>query len=203
MTVEQQRRAAPCGINQVRPIEAARRPRPEPRSRDRSTRRRPCRRGLAAPARSRSASSRARSSAYCASSTGSREQLQHRPTALEGARPRSHRRSSAAARPDLLGRPDVEPALLALAVGIQRRREATLDRCSRSASIHSQVSIAIRRASGDPGQPPPVGVHPGQQSVVVQHLLEVRHDPARRPRSSGQSRRRAGRTCRRAPSARR
>ena len=44
-----------------------------------------------------------------------------------------------------------------------------------------------------------VEVRDGEQRVVVEHLLEVRHEPARRRSSSGGSRRRAGRTCRRAP----
>ncbi len=54
-----------------------------------------------------------------------------------------------------------------------------------------------------PRAPPQVGVDRGQQRVVVEHLLEVRHGPAAELRCSGRSRRRAGHRCPRGPSPRR
>ena len=52
--------------------------------------------------------------------------------------------------------------------------------------------VAVARVAG---QLPGVQVDPRELGVVVEHLLEVRDQPARRPSSSGGSRRRAGRAC--------
>ena len=77
--------------------------------------------------------------------------------------------------------PDVEQALTvptvrAGAVGVEGGGEASLG----GAHLPEQPSGGLQRhpaGEGRPGRPPPVGVHPQQQGVVVQHLLEVRHDP--------------------------
>ena len=58
---------------------------------------------------------------------------------------------------------------------------------------------AIARVTG---QCPGVQVDPRELGVVVEHLLEVRDEPVRRPSSSGGSRHRAGRGSRRRPSRR-
>ncbi len=66
--------------------------------------------------------------------------------------------------------------LLALAVRVERRGEAAL----RGAQVGDQEVAGLLR---DPppermaGGPPPMEVRPGEQRVVVQHLLEVRDDP--------------------------
>ena len=76
----------------------------------------------------------------------------------------------------LLHRPDVEPALLALGVGVEGRVEAAL----------GAAHLAQRPVEGllaDPPEEvvmrdqPAVQVDAGQQRVVVQHLLEVGHEP--------------------------
>ncbi len=79
---------------------------------------------------------------------------------------------------DQLGRrPDVEPALDALGVGVQRRGEPAL--------VGAQ--LGQQEVGGLPGHPlaqrvaglpPPARVDAEQLGVVVEHLLEVRHHPA-------------------------
>ena len=80
--------------------------------------------------------------------------------------------------PHLLGRPDVEAALLALGVGVERRREAAL--------LLAQVAQRpVERLGADAGEERLAGdleavqVRARQQRVVVEHLLEVRDHPAR------------------------
>ena len=78
---------------------------------------------------------------------------------------------------ELLRGPDVERALSAVAVRVERRREAALG----GPQLGEQPVAGFFR---DParqraaGAPPQVRVHAGEQRVVVQHLLEVRYDPA-------------------------
>ena len=79
-------------------------------------------------------------------------------------------------RAELIGRPDVEGALRAVAVRIQSRGKAAF----RGAELGYQpvagpLGDAARQRAASP--PPQVRVDPGQQRVVVEHLLEVRHDP--------------------------
>ena len=77
---------------------------------------------------------------------------------------------------ELLRCPRVELALHALAVGIPRRGEAALG-CAHVAQhplgglAHDALCEWIAR------QTPPVEVDPQQQGIVVEHLLEMRHDP--------------------------
>ena len=81
-------------------------------------------------------------------------------------------------RPQLPGGPDVEPALLALAVGVERGGEAALG--GTQLPDHPRAGVGGHPAGQRRAGPPPqVRVGPGQQGVVVQHLLEVRDDPAR------------------------
>ncbi len=77
---------------------------------------------------------------------------------------------------ELRRRPHVGAPLLALGVGVERRDEPAL----RGSHVAQQESGDL---AGDPlGEgvargPPPVRVAAEQQGVVVEHLLEVRHDP--------------------------
>ena len=79
---------------------------------------------------------------------------------------------------ELVGRPHVEQALLALGVGVQGRHEAPLG----PAQLGEHP---VQRLRADPAQQivardlPPVQVGPRQQRVVVEHLLEVRDHPPR------------------------
>ena len=79
---------------------------------------------------------------------------------------------------ELGGRPDVEASLDALGVGVERGREPTVG----GAQLGEQE---VGRLPGDPlpervaGLPPPADVDAEQLRVVVEHLLEVRHHPAR------------------------
>ena len=79
-------------------------------------------------------------------------------------------------RGDLIGGPYVEPALLALGVGVEGGVEAS--------AVMAQVTqhkadglVQHLSEPGPAGQLPGVQVQPGEQGVVVQHLLEVGHDP--------------------------
>ena len=79
-------------------------------------------------------------------------------------------------RGQLIGGPHVEPALVALGVGVQRGGEPAL-------GGRQLAQAEVRGLAGDPlpqpvaGLPPPMQVRAQQQRVVVQHLLEVRHHP--------------------------
>ena len=93
---------------------------------------------------------------------------------------------SAARWPTSVRRPDVEPALLTFGVGVERRGEPAV--------VGQQVcDHPVARLDRDPagqrasGQSPPMGVHPSEQSVVVQHLLEVRHHPVVIDRVAGEA----------------
>ncbi len=79
--------------------------------------------------------------------------------------------------PQLGGPPDVELALLALAVGVQRRREPAL--LGPQLAQHPVAGLRGHPAGQlRAGAAPQVRVDPGEQGVVVEHLLEMRHDPA-------------------------
>ncbi len=140
--------------------------------------------------RARAASSLARSSASCASSS----------VELRGGDPRQHRRGvlevagighavrviEAPARPpgrarrfSCGGRPHVELALLALAVGVERRPQPAVaigqlaleERDGLHEDLARRASLARHREHR--------GVDAEQLGLVVQHLLEVRHQPLR------------------------
>ena len=101
-----------------------------------------------------------------------------------------------------VARPGERRALDAVGVGVlaggERAVGASSARgaCSRASPV---ATVAIARVAG---QRPRVHVDARELGVVVEHLLEVRHEPDRRRSSSGGSRRRAGRGCRRRPSRR-
>ena len=88
-------------------------------------------------------------------------------------------------RAQLGGVPDVELSLFALAVGVQRGREAAL---AGTQLAQHPVEGLRRHPAGQrrPGATPQVQVDPGEQRVVVEHLLEVRHDPVRVHRVPGE-----------------
>src|SRR5450756_338098 len=124
---------------------------------------------------------------------GVARELQHRAAVLEGAS-RCHREQLRRPGPvvrteyvDQLSRcPDVEPALLALAVRVVRRGKPAFRR--------GQVAQhPLGRLYPDPpgqrrpGRAPPVDVDPQQQGVVVEHLLEVRHHPGGVDRVAGEA----------------
>ena len=79
-------------------------------------------------------------------------------------------------RADLVERPHVVLALDALAVGVQRGGEAAL-------GLAQLAQRPVERLGADPleqrlaGDLEAVQVRAGEQGVVVEHLLEVRHDP--------------------------
>ncbi len=82
--------------------------------------------------------------------------------------------------------PHVEPALLAFAVGVFRGRHAT----ARQAQVVEHVADRLSRHLQEPGlagQLPAVHVEADQQGVVVEHLLEVRHQPGRVDRVAGEA----------------
>ena len=131
----------------------------------------------------RAASRRARVSCHQARVGGVLAQLQGRRAVLEGAaRGHGEQRGGAVAvlLPEHLrqlgGRPGVGQALDALGVGVERGGEPALGR----AQVAQQE---VGGLAGDPlgqrraGGPPQVDVDAQQLGVVVQHLLEVRHDP--------------------------
>ena len=79
-------------------------------------------------------------------------------------------------RARLVGRPHVEPALLAFAVGV----EAGAERAVGGAHLaHQPVDDAARHVAEAPlaGDPREVRVQAEQRAVVVEHLLEVRDAP--------------------------
>ena len=78
------------------------------------------------------------------------------------------------------GRPGVGQTLDAVRVGVQRRGEPALRRAQ---VAQQELRGLLRHPPGEGGMRArdagEVGVDPQQQRVVVEHLLEVRHDPAR------------------------
>ena len=114
--------------------------------------------------------------------------------------PRSSSSRPAVVRTDMAPRaPDVEAALDALGVGVQGGGEPAV--LGPELGEHE-----VEGPARDPGVPldrPWLGtleVGVGEQRVVVEHLLEVRHEPVRVGAVAVRSRRRAGRRCRRRPS---
>ena len=79
----------------------------------------------------------------------------------------------------LVERPHVELALDALGVGVQRRAEAALGLRAARAAPSRASRRTTRRSSGSPRHLQAVQVRAREQRVVVEHLLEVRDDPAR------------------------
>ena len=75
-------------------------------------------------------------------------------------------------------RPHVRQPLDAVGVRVERGGEGALG--GEQVAQHE-----LARFAGDPltegvaGEPPPVGVDPGELGVVVEHLLEMRHHPCR------------------------
>ena len=86
-----------------------------------------------------------------------------------------------------LGRsPGIEEAFRAVAVRVQRGGQPAF----RGAQLieHPLAGFGGHPAGQRrPGAPPQVRVHPGQQRVVVEHLLEVRHHPAGVRRVAGEA----------------
>ena len=86
----------------------------------------------------------------------------------------------------------------ALGVGVEGRVEGALGGGEvaqdevQGLGDHAEI-VAVPRGL------PSVQVGPGQQRLVGEHLLEVGHEPLRRPSSTGRTRRRGGRRCRRPP----
>ena len=178
-----------------------------------SSRRGCARRARWLPRRSRTLRQRWTSSGSASGPSTSSEQAQGRRPVLEGAGlgdPEGGRRPGSVVLPQYLdqlgGRPHVGQPLDAVAtvagrgVRVQRAGQAALG----GAQPGEQEVAGLQRdpaAEGVAGQPPPVQVDAGQQRVVVEHLLEVRHHPARRPRCTARSRPPAGRRCRWTPCA--
>ena len=81
-------------------------------------------------------------------------------------------------RARLLARPHVEPAFVALAVGVEARVERPVVRAHLAHQPADDVARDVRVAAlaGDARS---VGVQREQRSVVVEHLLEVRDGPLR------------------------
>ena len=79
-------------------------------------------------------------------------------------------------RGDLIGGPHVEPALLALGVGVEGRVEAAAV-VAQIAQHESDGLVQHLPEAGAASYLPGVQVQPGEQGVVVQHLLEVGHNP--------------------------
>ena len=78
---------------------------------------------------------------------------------------------------DLVRRPDVEAALLALGVGVERRLESALGPAH--LAQRPLQRLLARAAVALVAEPlPAVQVGARQQRVVVEHLLEVRHEPS-------------------------
>ena len=87
---------------------------------------------------------------------------------------------------DFLLRPGVEPAFLALAVGVDRAGEAAVGR------RHLAQHPGHRLLDSPLEQPiagflPDLGQEVEQQRIVVQHFFEVRHEPARVRRVAGEA----------------
>ncbi len=77
----------------------------------------------------------------------------------------------------LLGRPRVRQPLDAVRVGILRRREAAVRERQLPQHVVDRLldHLAVARP---PGDDPGVEIRGCEEGVVVQHLLEVRHEPA-------------------------
>ena len=89
-------------------------------------------------------------------------------------------------RAHLLERPDVELALLALGVGVERRVEAALG-AAHLAQRPVERLLADAPEQRLAGHLPAVQVRARQQRVVVEHLLEVGDQPAGVDRVAGEA----------------
>ena len=79
-------------------------------------------------------------------------------------------------RADFIGRPHVEPAFMAFAVGIQRRIETALRRAHFAQQPADDALCGVLE-QGFAGQCPGVGIQVQQRAVVVEHFFEVRDEP--------------------------
>jgi hypothetical protein len=89
---------------------------------------------------------------------------------------REERRISAEHLADLVGGPHERRAFLALGVGVLAGGERTVGR-GQLADHVVERGFADRPVAGVAGERPGVDVDPRQLRVVVEHLLEVRHQP--------------------------
>ncbi len=87
---------------------------------------------------------------------------------------------------DVLDPPDVEATLLALGVGVLGRREAALGLPQVAEHVGDRLVEHLPPALLAELQPG-VEVHPSEQGLVVEHLLEVRHHPERVDRVARES----------------
>ena len=79
---------------------------------------------------------------------------------------------------DLGQAPDIELALLALAVGVERRGEAAAFGDHLAHQPVDGLARCASRTAAIAGLAPRLGHQLEQQRVVVEHLLEMRHEPA-------------------------
>ena len=168
---------------------AGHRLRPERRSPARSRRPRPCRRVPAAVVRSARSRSRDRRLLHRSASSAVTGPMGSWSVELPCSNVPAGGHLEQVGRPravllaqhldQLLAGPDVGQALHPVGVGIEGGGEAALRPCAGRAAGTRAVSSTTRRASGSSRRAPPVQVGAEQQSVVVQHLLEVRDDPVR------------------------
>ena len=86
-------------------------------------------------------------------------------------------RALAQGRLDLVASPDVIRPFLALGLGVERRVEPSLRATSCFRSTNANVASASARHRGSLVISKASQVHRGELGVVVEHLLEVRHDP--------------------------
>ena len=145
---------------------AGSRPRRAPPARGRSTRRAPCRRGTAAAA--------------CRARRGRRSRSSGSSSPRTMKRPCSNSSSSSRGESDgrcLLRRPRVRQPLDAVGVGVVRGRERAVRQRELAQHVPERLldDLAVALAAGhDPG----VEVRRDEDGVVVEHLLEVRDEPA-------------------------
>ena len=95
---------------------------------------------------------------------------------VRSAAPRPRSRAGVQQRAHLLARPDVELALLAVAVGVEARVERAIRRTHLAGHPADDAARHVREARFA-GHPREVRVQRQQRPVVVEHLLEVRNRP--------------------------
>ena len=185
---EQERGAALGGGEQVGPPAQARRPRPARPGPCRSSSRAPCRRARAAGGAARAveqwlAHARERARASASSSGGATSESTVAPSKLPSSvTPHVFSASSASSArehgAELRGRPRERRALDAVGVGVLRRGEAAVLERELAQEV---VEDALRDLAPllVAGHLPGREVRAREQRVVVEHLLEVRHEPDR------------------------